>query len=394
MAATSLSLEPERFSRLVSLGYEAPAHDTRAGQRDAWRRFTAEAAEALGCQLAVFESYDRGRPGDSIIATGGLDGFEEVFSGFRTRTQADKYWVAMHNQPAGMVSLGSEILPPDEMRKTRLYSSVAMPWHLEHFLIGKIHDAVNGGAFFTLARTDREPPFEAGDKSLIGNMLLTHLHRSMTLHTEVAAMRATNSILASVMQQAPTGLVIFDALGKPVVVNQRASEIFAAGDGLALINGQLRATSSLAQVQLDLALSAVLQCCAGRPVPAPPSVLVARRAGGQPYRVTFSVLGSPGRGSGNVDAFPRGSSVVAVVHEEQRANGSSLPALFRTTYGLTRAEIRLCETLLAGQSLAEAADALGVSRNTAKTHLTRVFDKTGVRSQMALLRLLTLGAQA
>jgi DNA-binding CsgD family transcriptional regulator len=82
---------------------------------------------------------------------------------------------------------------------------------------------------------------------------------------------------------------------------------------------------------------------------------------------------------------------VAVIQEERPASGPTVPAFFRATYGLTRAEIRLCELLLAGQSLAEAATGLRVSRNTAKTHLTRIFDKTGVRSQMALLRLLTLG---
>jgi hypothetical protein len=35
-----------------------------------------------------------------------------------------------------------------------------------------------------------------------------------------------------------------------------------------------------------------------------------------------------------------------------------------------------------------------ISRNTAKTHLARVFDKTGVRSQAALLRLLSTGSGA
>jgi DNA-binding CsgD family transcriptional regulator len=43
---------------------------------------------------------------------------------------------------------------------------------------------------------------------------------------------------------------------------------------------------------------------------------------------------------------------------------------------------------VAGRSLQEAADTLDITRNTAKTHLGRVFDKTGVRSQVGLIGLL------
>ncbi|MCK7473561.1 MAG: helix-turn-helix transcriptional regulator [Rhodopseudomonas palustris] len=205
----------------------------------------------------------------------------------------------------------------------------------------------------------------------------------------MAAIRGPNAGLASVMYQAPTGLVIFDGQGKPEFINQKAAAIFAANDGLALINGELRAESSLAQAQLNQALSAMLQVVLGRPVPAPPTVLVARRPDASPYRVSFSSLSPLG-----VSVPPAaGSAVVAVIQEERPAVARTVPA-FRATYGLTRAEIRLCELLLAGQSLAEAATGLRVSRNTAKTHLTRIFDKTGVRSQMALLRLLTPGRWA
>lgn len=69
--------------------------------------------------------------------------------------------------------------------------------------------------------------------------------------------------------------------------------------------------------------------------------------------------------------------------------GQSDTVFILARFDLTFSEQRLAEQLLTGRTLAEAAQALGVSRNTAKTHLARIFDKTGARSQMALLRLLT-----
>jgi DNA-binding CsgD family transcriptional regulator len=56
-------------------------------------------------------------------------------------------------------------------------------------------------------------------------------------------------------------------------------------------------------------------------------------------------------------------------------------------YGLTPAETRLLESLLAGRNLAETATSLGVALTTAKTHLDRIFQKTGVRRQAELMRL-------
>ena len=61
----------------------------------------------------------------------------------------------------------------------------------------------------------------------------------------------------------------------------------------------------------------------------------------------------------------------------------------RSAYGLTSAEAVVAQLLVqhAG-SVRDIADRLGVSVNTAKTHLKRIFDKTGVRRQSALIKLL------
>jgi len=65
----------------------------------------------------------------------------------------------------------------------------------------------------------------------------------------------------------------------------------------------------------------------------------------------------------------------------------------REVYGLSPAQVRLAEAIVAGHDLAAASDRLGVSVNTLRTQLQRIFDKTGVRSQAALVRTL-LSAEA
>lgn len=57
-------------------------------------------------------------------------------------------------------------------------------------------------------------------------------------------------------------------------------------------------------------------------------------------------------------------------------------------FGITPAQRKLASFIIAGQDLVAAAKSLGVSVNTARTHLQRMFDKVGVRSQPALVRAL------
>ncbi|MNL57206.1 Bacterial regulatory protein, luxR family [compost metagenome] len=56
-------------------------------------------------------------------------------------------------------------------------------------------------------------------------------------------------------------------------------------------------------------------------------------------------------------------------------------------YGLTSAELQLVRGLANGDSLKNLAAWQGVSYETVRTHLRRVFDKTGTNRQVALVEL-------
>lgn len=59
-------------------------------------------------------------------------------------------------------------------------------------------------------------------------------------------------------------------------------------------------------------------------------------------------------------------------------------------FGLTPAEARLAFVMAGGANAKEAARALGITPNTARTHIKRIFEKTGARRQADLPRLLSL----
>jgi DNA-binding CsgD family transcriptional regulator len=61
--------------------------------------------------------------------------------------------------------------------------------------------------------------------------------------------------------------------------------------------------------------------------------------------------------------------------------------MMATAYRLTTTEARVLASLLAGSTLAETAAALGIASTTARTHLDKIFSKTGVTRQADLIRL-------
>lgn len=63
-------------------------------------------------------------------------------------------------------------------------------------------------------------------------------------------------------------------------------------------------------------------------------------------------------------------------------------AAAQMVFGLSPGQKALAERITSGESLTDSAAALGISINTARTHLRRIYDKTGVNTQTALVRLL------
>jgi DNA-binding CsgD family transcriptional regulator len=64
---------------------------------------------------------------------------------------------------------------------------------------------------------------------------------------------------------------------------------------------------------------------------------------------------------------------------------SSIPSEGRQDFGLTFRERQIIALVAAAYTNKDVAQKLGISQNTAKNHLTNVFDKLGVSNRLELL---------
>jgi DNA-binding CsgD family transcriptional regulator len=85
-------------------------------------------------------------------------------------------------------------------------------------------------------------------------------------------------------------------------------------------------------------------------------------------------------------ALHRGAAAAIFISSTQVAR-SRLGEVMRMLFDLTGAEARVFERLASGETSQQAASSLGTAPSTVKTHLLRIFDKTGVRRQSDLIQL-------
>lgn len=81
------------------------------------------------------------------------------------------------------------------------------------------------------------------------------------------------------------------------------------------------------------------------------------------------------------------AAVAALFVHEAAFPVPSTPELIAKAYGLTPAELRVILAVVEVGGAPEVAEVLGVAPSTVKTHLGRVYEKTGASRQADLVKL-------
>ena len=174
------------------------------------------------------------------------------------------------------------------------------------------------------------------------------------------------------VQQVNHPLIEVDGTGRVLWRNDHATKALTRNGALRVIAGRICASNRSDSKRLDalVAWGASLGTLIDAQSGAVPLVLTAYDTG--EHQLCW-VMANSGRiyiAINNEDLTEQRLAAAAVIH------------------GLTPAQIRLAREIVAGHDLPTAAKALGVSSATLRTQLQRIYDKVGVRTQPALVRVL------
>ncbi len=287
----------------------------------------------------------------------------------------------------GAVVTRRMVLPDEAFEASEFYRQFFAPNDWFHFM--NMVFEVRGAWVLnlTMARSREAGDFEAEDVALFQS-LAPHLRRAMELYRMLAGAVNLKVALEDSIDRLPIGVVLVDAEGRSAAVNRAAQDILERHGGLRLdAAGHLSAAEPADQVELERLIAEASTC--GRATSGCGGTLNLATAAGSR---SLAVLVSPLRLDRRALDDPRVLAAVFVRDPDRRP--AATEEALQQLYGLTRAESRLASLLVSGLSLEAAAKRLGVTTNTARTHLKRVFAKTQTSRQGDLVSLLLSGVEA
>lgn len=234
-----------------------------------------------------------------------------------------------------------------------------------------------GSALWALAlqRTSREGPFEALEIRALGS-LPARLTETATLSKAVGRAALLTSTNALDLVRRPA--IALSQLGLVIDVNRTAAALF--DDELWVRNRRLIARDRAAASEIDR-LGDRLRASSDTMALTVPPIIVRRRA---LPPVIIQVL--------PVDGAARspflGARAILVLNDLAREQRPELE-LLRQLFNVTAAEARLARLMASGVSPEQAAEMIGVARETVRNQLKAIFAKTGTHRQSELVALLS-----
>jgi len=250
---------------------------------------------------------------------------------------------------------------------------------VKHGVFGVIHKDSSRWASVSLYRGHSSSEFGTPDVEAL-RFILPHIRRAFRLHFQFSDLKARTHGLEEGLNLLSTGVIFIRAEGEVVVMNSRAEELLRRKDGLMLVRGRIVAELPQESTRLQGIINAAGETGEERGLRAGGTILISRRVG-RPLSVTVASLrNSP------IGLVPQPSAVIFVTDPDQTLE---VPAdLLQRCYGLTPAEARLTMKLVEGWTLRQISEMLGLTRNTLKTQLASIFQKTGTSRQSQLMMLL------
>src|SRR5665647_1013149 len=285
-------------------------------------------------------------------------------------------WQRVSSTPAGTVQTDTMVIPRRELVRTELFNDFLLPQRIDG-LLNAVALVEEGRQTVVTLQADRQ--FDEHDVALY-KLLAPHMQRAVQINIKLASAELNQVASVEALNRIDEGVLFVDLSARIVFANFAAEKFFANRD-LRKGKGRLHGNSVSETANLH---AVIAKCAAGGLRPGPGGHVSLTRA---PGRSPLSLLIAPlplETSSGLLASQPM---AIIFVNDPDR-NSRPDAAQLREKFGLTAAEAGFAVEISKGDGIQAAADRLSISRATARTHLSRIFEKTGTRRQAELVRVL------
>jgi DNA-binding CsgD family transcriptional regulator len=364
------------LQRLLPRIYETGSGD--------WETLLDEITRFLEGSATALISHDFKHNLGSILVARGYN--QKYLHSYDLYHAHQNVWLARERdyRPPGTIHIGEHLVPEHQLVRTKFYNEWLRPQDLHHRLCAVLSREQAIAVFLEVMRPRQGAAFDQDDVERC-RLLLPHLQRALRMHRRMAELELERDAALRALDQLPWGVMFVDEHRNHLRANRHAQEILVAGDGLTARGNTLRAELADETARLDRLLSRALDRTVPQGASAGGTLSITRPSGAHPLSVVVVPLHI------KTEALGERGPIAAIFVADPDLPLASNEQHLRDLYALTPGEARLASWLLQGKSVEEAAAAMGITVNTVRAYLKRIYNKTGVRRQPELVRLLLLG---
>lgn len=287
--------------------------------------------------------------------------------------------ISLYREPGEVFHL-TELVPIEEVRRSRLFKDWMEPsdWgDFTHTLVEK--SGTRFSTFGVAHPLSRSPATDAAKSRL--RLLVPHVLRAAEISKTMQLQRVEVDGMTAALDALSAGVFLLRAEGNYVYANPSGLKFLAEAELLVEVDGRLRPTAPDAAKLLREALQASASdlALASQPVAIP----LGAYAGDNWVAHLVSLRQGSRRQAGR-----RYDAVAAIFIHRAEVRRPTLVQLITAQFKLTAAEARVLFAILAADGVAQTAQVLGISEETVKTHLKRIYAKTGASGQAELFKML------
>ena len=335
-----------------------------------WTTFLDRLRARMGARYAglIFRPPDR--PANSPV---------EIYSGTRAPPSLHRLYqeelykvdpfLGFEMREGRVYSLSELFIDGDPVHDT-FRSEVLAPSGIRFMRLVRVSEPSGISTWLSVSRDKAD--FSASDTALLSRLAM-HFRISLRNHIALEREKMRSSIADDMMRRLAFGWISLDANGRVVEKTVHAERILQYGHGLRIArNGRLVAT----EAQTDRKLSAGIKAMAQSPTERPRAMRVSTDPWVEMLLAPVNERRDGTTGTPVMIAYLQGDTQSESDRYEQIAE----------LFGLLPSEARLALALSRGMSIAEAAENLGITVETARNYSKKIYAKMGARGQNDLIR--------
>jgi DNA-binding CsgD family transcriptional regulator len=363
---------PAKLNQLIHAIYHGVMEDTP------WSGFLQQSQQLFDTDLALLMVV----PGDQL---GNKVFVNQLSAPLLQQTDVSLDWTALdpfktihHDSPMRLTDLQDRpaLAEPDD------FFQQLQQLGLQHCLAVNIatDDKPNLLLKLRLARSPNKDNFSKADCELLADMV-SHIKLALRYFDHMAIQQIERNAFADAINQFMLGTLILDRSGKIVASNRVARDSIEKYDLLSIQQGCLMIADKNSNRQLYQALDTIDDSGNSDDVIGQTITI------GRGSALALGLIIRPIRPEDAL-AYPVHAHAVVFISNTQGTRKISAATL-KDLFGFTDSESKVAAYLANGNTLTEAAAALSVSINTAKTHARNIYEKTGVNKQTKFIQLVS-----